>query len=60
MFLKILAILVGSAILVYISTAILTFFGIGIEMYANYLIWFIAMIILAVLLPKKTGEIFNN
>ena len=60
MFLKILAILVGSAILVYISTAILTFFGIGIEMYANYLIWFIAIIILAVLLPKKTGEIFNN
>jgi uncharacterized membrane protein len=60
MFLKILAILVGSAILVYISTAILSFFGIGIEMYANYLIWFIAMIILSVLLPKKTGEIFDN
>ncbi len=60
MFLKILAILIGSAILIYITTAVLTFFGVGIEMYANYLIFFIALIIFSVLLPQKTGEIFNN
>ena len=60
MFLKILTIILCSALYFYIVITTLTFFGIELEMYINFLVWFLALIIFYCILPKNTENIFSN
>jgi hypothetical protein len=36
-----------------ITSLIMSFLGVGIESYANYLIWVVALMIFYIVLPKK-------
>jgi hypothetical protein len=36
-----------------ITSLVMSFLGIGIESYANYLIWVVALMIFYIVLPKK-------
>ena len=42
----------------FIITTAFSFFGIGIEVYGNYLLWFIALAIFFSILPGKVESIF--
>jgi hypothetical protein len=43
-----------------VITTLFSFFGIGFDIYGNYLLWFIALAILYAILPKDTGFTFNK
>ena len=60
MFFKTLQIILGTATFIFIATAILNFVGVELEIYINYLVWFIVLILFYCILPKKTGNFFNN
>uniref|UniRef100_A0A6C0HGB0 Uncharacterized protein n=1 Tax=viral metagenome TaxID=1070528 RepID=A0A6C0HGB0_9ZZZZ len=48
------------AILSLVITTLFAFFGIGFDIYGNYLLWFIALAILYSILPKESGTLFNG
>ena len=58
LFIKILAIIVMIMALTYIATEAFAFFGIGLEVYGNYLIWFVAVALFVMVLPTTGGNIF--
>jgi hypothetical protein len=43
-----------------VATTLFSFFGIGFDVYGNYLLWFIALAILYSILPKQSGLVFTN
>jgi len=53
-----LTLFVSVALLSLIITTLFAFFGIGFDVYGNYLLWFIALAILYAILPKKSGTLF--
>lgn len=44
--------------LVFVSSSIFTFFGIGFEAYGIYVLFFVGMFILYGILPQQGGNIF--
>ena len=44
----------------YVCSVAFDFFGVGFEVYGNYMLWFNAVILFAGVLPKKTGELFSK
>lgn len=55
---NILYIIVFSVCIVYVSSAIFSFFGIGLEVYGNYVFFILAMLLLYMVLPTNTGQLF--
>jgi|TARA_B110000858_G_C17707355_1_gene428869 hypothetical protein len=52
--------LVFAVLLIYVSGIAFSFFGIGFEVYGNYMLWFIALALFASILPPKlTSTIFE-
>lgn len=52
--------LVFSILLIYVSGIAFSFFGIGFEVYGNYMLWFIALALFASILPPTlTSTIFT-
>lgn len=51
-------IIVFSICIVYVSSAIFSFFGIGLAVYGNYVFFILAMLLLYMFLPKNTGQLF--
>ena len=47
-------------LLTVVVTTILSFFGIGFDVYGNYLLWFIALVIIYSILPSKYGTLFSD
>ena len=43
-----------------IITSMFSFFGIGFDIYGNYLLWFIALAILYSILPSTSGTLFSQ
>jgi hypothetical protein len=54
-----LTLFVSVALLAIVVTTLFAFFGIGFDIYGNYLLWFIALAILYSILPKKSGILFT-
>lgn len=44
---------------VYVATAVFQFFGVGIETYGVYLMFFVAVAMLYAFLPAETGMLFS-
>lgn len=55
---QLLYIIIFSICIVYVSTAIFSFFGIGLDVYGNYIFFILAMLLLYMFLPKNTGQLF--
>ena len=52
--------ILGSVILLsLVITTLFAFFGIGFDVYGNYFLWFIALAILYLILPKTSGTLFT-
>ena len=52
---KLLAVIFGSAFVIWVITSVLGFFGINLEVYLTYLIWVIVLMVFAIVLPKKNS-----
>ena len=58
---QILYTLIFSVMLIYVSSVAFSFFGIGFEVYGNYMLWIIALAIFSSILPSETpGEKFRK
>lgn len=52
--------LVFAVLLIYVSGIAFSFFGIGFEVYGNYMLWFIALALFwSILPPTLTSTIFE-
>jgi hypothetical protein len=58
-FKKTLMLIVIVVLLSIVIPTLFAFFGIGFDVYGNYLLWFIALAILYSILPKKSGTLFT-
>tara|TARA_Y100000817_G_scaffold283267_1_gene249077 strand:- start:338 stop:544 length:207 start_codon:yes stop_codon:yes gene_type:complete len=47
-------------LVIYISVSAFDFFGLGVDIYGIYILWFAALSILSIFLPQLTGNIFNK
>jgi len=47
-------------LVIYISVSAFDFFGLGVDIYGIYILWFSALSILSIFLPQLTGNIFNK
>ena len=56
--LHIVGILIAIIAIVNITSMVMTFLGVGIESYASYLIWIIAILLFFVILPSKPTNYF--
>lgn len=56
---KIIYTLVTLLLLSIIITTMFSFFGIGFDVYGNYLLWFIALGVFYSILPSETGTVFK-
>jgi len=51
--------IVFSALFIYITGITFSFFGIGFEIYGNYMLWLVALILFWSILPAETtGDVF--
>jgi len=57
-FAKIISYLFGLIMFLYVTTTILSFFGLGISSYGAYLFWIIAVVIFFLILPGKGNPKF--
>jgi hypothetical protein len=57
---KILYVFITIILLSLVTTTIFSFFGVGFDIYGNYLLWFIALAIIYSILPSKSGTLFSN
>jgi hypothetical protein len=55
---QIIYLLIFFVLLIMVLTTIFNFFGIGISIYGNYLLWIIALAIFYFILPKTSGTLF--
>ena len=51
--------IIGVILINYIITQVMNFLGINKSTYSSYLYWFMALVILAAILPKTTSSIFT-
>ena len=47
-------------LVIYISIGAFDFFGIGIDIYGIYILWFSILSIFSIFLPQLAGDIFNT
>ena len=45
-------------LIAYVSTGAFGFFGVGINIYGTYLLWFISLVMLSIFLPTQVGLMF--
>ena len=57
---KLLIVIVVSGLIDWILSVAFNFFNIGFEVYGNYVLWFNAITILAVILPRKNSSLFSE
>ena len=58
---QILYTIVISVLFIYVTGIAFSFFGIGFEIYGNYMLWLVALILFWSILPTEaTGNIFNT
>ena len=50
--------IIGIALFFMILTSIFSFFGIGFDVYGNYMLWIIAITIFYTILPQQGSSIF--
>lgn len=50
--------IIGIALFFMILTSIFSFFGIGFDVYGNYMLWIIAIIIFYTILPQQGSTLF--
>ena len=50
--------IIGIAIFFMVVSSIFTFFGIGFDIYGNYMLWLVAIIIFYTILPQEGSTIF--
>jgi hypothetical protein len=50
--------IIGIAIFFMVVSSIFTFFGIGFDVYGNYMLWLVAIIIFYTILPQEGSTIF--
>lgn len=56
---KIIYTIAASAAVVYITTTLFAFFGIGFETYGIYVLFMVGMAILYSVLPESSGDLFS-
>tara|TARA_B110000285_G_scaffold194534_1_gene224238 strand:+ start:140 stop:328 length:189 start_codon:yes stop_codon:yes gene_type:complete len=56
---QIAAIIVAIIAIINITSLVMNFLGVGIESYASYLIWIVAIIIFFAILPRKPVNYFD-
>tara|TARA_Y100000591_G_C21702184_1_gene628841 strand:+ start:363 stop:551 length:189 start_codon:yes stop_codon:yes gene_type:complete len=49
-----------SFLIAYVTTGAFNFFGVGINVYGVYLLWFMSLVMLSIFLPEKVGTIFTD
>ena len=49
-----------SFLIAYVTTGAFKFFGVGINVYGVYLLWFMSLVMLSIFLPEKVGTIFTD
>ena len=53
--------IVFSALFIYVASIAFSFFDIGFEVYGNYLLWMVALVIFwSTLPPESSGKIFSK
>ena len=50
--------IIGIAIFFMVVSSIFTFFGIGFDIYGNYMLWLVAIIIFYTIVPQEGSTIF--
>lgn len=56
---KIIYTIAASVAIVYVTTTLFAFFGIGFETYGIYVLFMVGMAILYAMLPENTGGVFS-
>lgn len=59
-FIQVIYTLFWTFLVIYISVGAFDFFGIGIDIYGIYILWFSVLSILSIFLPQLSGDIFNK
>lgn len=52
--------IVVAALMVYISMGMFSFFDVGIDVYGNYVLWGLALVLFSVILPEQVDNIFSK
>lgn len=52
--------IISTLVFVLIITTLFSFFGVGFDMYGNYLLWIIALILFYTILPAKIKSVFDQ
>lgn len=52
--------IISTLVFVLIITTMFSFFGVGFDMYGNYLLWIIALILFYTILPAKIKSVFDE
>lgn len=52
--------IISTLVFVLIITTMFSFFGVGFDMYGNYLLWIIALILFYTILPSKIKSVFDE
>lgn len=47
-------------LIAYVTTGAFDFFGIGINIYGTYLLWFISLVMMSIFLPTQVGLMFYS
>lgn len=56
---KLIVTIIFNGLLDWVLSVAFAFFDIGFEIYGNYMLWFNAIAIMAVILPRQVSSIFN-
>ena len=52
--------IIVAALMVYISMGMFSFFDVGIDVYGNYVLWGLALVLFSVILPEQVDNIFSK
>lgn len=52
--------IISTLVFVLIVTTMFSFFGVGFDVYGNYLLWIIALILFYTILPTKIKSVFDK
>ena len=51
-------IIIGAALIIYVSSGLFEFFGIPFKYYGVYMLWFIVLLKFSIILPERVGKVF--
>ena len=54
------ATVVITGLLVYVCMGVFSFFDIPFEVYGNYILWLVALVLFSIILPEKLEDIFSK